>query len=123
MDALTTLTQFISSDPLLRAIQGGLLLLGALDLFLLFWTLRDVLVRTRSFVYQSFCILLVAGLPFVGFLCYLLIRPARTVKDREIEKMLKAVLAENVKNVTTQKKNKEAKEHKSKKEKKTPSHV
>ena len=61
--------------------------------FLILFTLRDVLLRTRSFLYQIVCILLVAGLPFVGFLLYLLIRPARTLREREVYSMLQELLA------------------------------
>jgi len=40
------------------------------------------------------CILIVAVLPGVGFLLYLLIRPPRTVKERELEQLLRSMLAD-----------------------------
>jgi hypothetical protein len=83
---------FFSADPILRSLQGGLLLLGSLVIFLIFFTLRDVLLRTESLIYQLFCLLLVTVLPGVGFLLYVLIRPARTLRERETEKMLKELL-------------------------------
>jgi preprotein translocase subunit YajC len=83
---------FLSSDPDTAMMQAGLLALVIVILFLLFYTLRDIVLRTRSFVYQCFCILLVAFLPGVGFLLYLLIRPARTIKQREVEAMLQALV-------------------------------
>ena len=90
---------FIAQDPFLRAVQGTLLLLGALDVFLIFWTTRDVLLRSQSFLVQAFCILLVATLPYLGFLLYLLIRPARTVKEREVEKLIQEILAKHQKKI------------------------
>jgi hypothetical protein len=86
-DALSGL---IPSDPL--SIARFVVLSGAFVLvFLLLFTLRDILLRTRSFWYQCFCVLLVGALPIVGFLLYLLIRPARTIKQRETEAMLRQI--------------------------------
>jgi len=82
------ISAYVMGDPVLRLTQGGLILLAFVVLYLLFYALRDVLLRTHSFLYQFFCILLVALLPVIGFLLYLLIRPARTVKEREAEQML-----------------------------------
>ncbi len=87
------LTQFIMENPAVRLSQGGLILLTALIIFLLFFALRDILLRTHSFWYQFVCIVIVALLPIVGFLIYLLIRPARTIKQRETEAMLLTILA------------------------------
>jgi hypothetical protein len=79
-----------SLDPV--QIAQGLVLSGAfILLFLLLFTLRDILLRTRSFAYQAFCVLLVGALPIAGFLVYLLIRPARTIKERETDAMLRAL--------------------------------
>lgn len=72
--------------------QTGVLFMALLLLFLLFFTLRDILLRTRSFAYQFVSVLLVAVFPIVGFLIYLLIRPARTLKEREVEAMLHQVM-------------------------------
>ncbi len=85
MSFLTSLSGIFSDDPSLRMIQMGLLVLGILIVFLLLFATRDILLRTRSFAYQFACILLVALLPGIGFLLYLLIRPARTLKERELE--------------------------------------
>lgn len=83
---------FLSDNPALRILQGGLLLLGVVAVFLVCFTTRDIILRTRSFIYQLFSILLVALLPVFGFFLYLLIRPARTVKERELEDMVRKVL-------------------------------
>ncbi len=82
---------FLSEDPLLRMMQGGLLFLGFVVIFLVFFVTRDILLRTHSFWYMAFCIVLTAMLPVVGFLLYLLIRPARTIREREQEALLRAL--------------------------------
>lgn len=83
---------FLAEDPALRILQGGMLLLGSLVIFLVFFTTRDILLRTHSFWYMLISIVLVACLPVIGFFVYLLIRPARTIKERELEEMLMEVL-------------------------------
>ena len=84
---------FLADDPMLRLLQGGLLLLGFLVVFLVFFTTRDILLRTQSFIYMFLSILLVAALPIMGFLLYLLIRPARTLKEKEMEAMVRELFA------------------------------
>lgn len=71
--------------------QTGIIGIAIVLVYLLLFTLRDILLRTRSFWYQFFCVLLVGCLPFIGFFVYLLIRPARTVKQRELETMLQTI--------------------------------
>ncbi len=78
----------IARNPLLVSTQLSILLLLSLVLFLLFYALRDILLRTRSLPYQFLCILLVAALPVAGFLLYLLIRPARTLAQRETDRKI-----------------------------------
>lgn len=85
-----TLAGLIPSDPLAIA-RIGVLSVAFILIFLLLFTLRDILLRTRSFWYQCFCVLLVGALPVVGFLLYLLIRPARTVKQRETDNLLRNI--------------------------------
>jgi len=80
---------FLSDDPVFRVIQVGLLCVGALIIFFVFFTTRDILLRTHSFWYMAFCILLVALLPVIGFLIYLLIRPSRTLHQREQEALIR----------------------------------
>lgn len=79
---------FLADDPTLRLLQGCMLLVGVLVIFLVFYTTRDILLRTHSFVYMFLSIVLVAVLPVAGFFLYLLIRPPRTIKEREVEQML-----------------------------------
>lgn len=82
-----------SADPIVLSLQAAIALAGVVAVYLLAYTVRDVILRTRSIVYQLGCILLVAALPIAGFFLYLLVRPARTVKERQMERMLKEVLA------------------------------
>jgi hypothetical protein len=81
------LSGLFPSDPV-TWVQATVIAVAFLLVYLLLFTLRDILLRTRSFWYQFFCVLLVGCLPVFGFLLYLLIRPARTVKERELESML-----------------------------------
>jgi len=82
---------FLAEDPVLRLLQGGMLLVGAIVIFLVFFATRDILLRTNSFIYMFVCIVLVAAFPVVGFLFYLLIRPARTLKERELYDMVRKI--------------------------------
>ncbi len=91
MPFVSSLIGILSEDPAVRMMQGLLLLLGIVIVFLLLYATRDIILRTHSFVYQIVCILLVALLPVVGFLLYLLIRPARTMKEREMEAKMKMI--------------------------------
>lgn len=83
--------QFLTVDPTLRLIQVSLILAASLLVFLVFYTTRDIILRTHSLAYQIVSILTVALLPVVGFLIYLLIRPARTIKEREIYALLRDI--------------------------------
>lgn len=86
---------FLAEDPALRILQSGMLLLGLIVIFLVFFTTRDILLRTHSFFYMFISIVLVAGLPVIGFLLYLLIRPSRTIKERELEEMVMEILVDH----------------------------
>jgi|GEM_PF-580747 len=86
---------FLSEDPTLRLLQFGMLVAGVIVIFLVFFTTRDILLRTHSFWIMFFSIVLVAFLPVIGFFLYLLIRPARTIKEREIEELLLRIIADN----------------------------
>jgi len=93
MFSTTFLGSIFSDDPQLRLMQMLLAGFGSLFLFLLLFTLRDILLRTRSFAYQLFSIAIVALLPGLGFLLYLLLRPARTIREREMEAMVRSLTA------------------------------
>lgn len=83
----------LNLDPLIRAAQIGLGVLAVSLAYLVFYATRDILKRTNSLAYQLFCILLVAGLPVVGFCFYLLIRPSQTLHEKN--------MAENVAQILT----------------------
>lgn len=82
----------LADDPVLRALQGGLVFLGIVVVFLVFYATRDILLRTRSFPAMLGSIILVAFLPFVGFFLYLLFRPARTIVQRETDRKVDEIL-------------------------------
>lgn len=82
----------LTDNPMIRALQLSLLGAAVIAIYLVFYTTRDILLRTRSFTYQTLSILLVAVLPIVGFFLYLLIRPSSTIRERETDKMLKKIL-------------------------------
>ncbi len=83
---------FFSADPILRLIQGSLLFFGVIAVYLVCFVTRDIILRTRSFLYQLASILLVACLPVVGFFLYLLIRPSQTIKQRSLQNTAEEIL-------------------------------
>lgn len=91
MNFFAPIAGMFAEDPTLRMLQAGLILLGSLIVFLVLFTARDIILRTRSFLFQLFCIVLVAILPGIGFMIYLLIRPSRTLKERELFVMLQRI--------------------------------
>lgn len=93
---------FLAEDPALRLLQFGMLILGIVVIFLVFFTTRDILLRTHSFWYMFISIVLVALLPIVGFFLYILIRPARTIKERELEDLLHRLVLDKVSSVRKQ---------------------
>lgn len=89
----------LTDNPAIRALQLTLLGVAVVAIYLVFYTTRDILLRTRSFWYQLVCILLVALLPVLGFFLYLLIRPASTARERETERMLRDILKKEIKTI------------------------
>ena len=86
------LLALLTDNPAIRFTQIALLCTAVVSVYLVFYATRDILLRTKSFTYQILCILLTAALPVIGFFLYLLIRPARTIHERETDKMLKKFL-------------------------------
>ncbi|GEM_PF-3578326 len=86
MFALSSLLNGASSDPFLLGSQILIVMVAVLLLFFLFYALRDILQRSHSLIYQFCSIVLVAVFPVVGFFLYLLIRPARTVVQRQTDR-------------------------------------
>jgi len=87
---------FLAEDPALRLLQLGMLFVGVIVIFLVFFATRDILLRTHSFWYMFFSIILVAFFPVIGFFFYLLLRPARTIKEREMEEALHRILQNSI---------------------------
>lgn len=83
----------LNLDPLIRAAQIGLGVLAIGLAYLVFYATRDILKRSNSLIYQLFCILLVAGVPVIGFFFYLLIRPSRTLNEKAMAENVAKILA------------------------------
>lgn len=90
LDLLTVL----SDNPALRFYQLVLIVLGVVAVYLVCFTTRDILLRSRSFFLQAFSILLVALVPVLGFFLYLLIRPSRTLLQRETDDAVRMLVAQ-----------------------------
>lgn len=90
---LESFSSFFSADPSILLVQSLMVAAAFLIIFLVLFSMRDILLRTHSFAYQIFCILIVAAFPIVGFCVYLLIRPSTTLRERALEHKLNAVLA------------------------------
>lgn len=88
LPTLDALLGVLSDDPAARVFQLGVLCLGVVSVYLLFYTTRDVLLRSSSIPFQIFSIFLVAFLPVMGFFLYLLFRPSQTIMEREMTEML-----------------------------------
>jgi NADH:ubiquinone oxidoreductase subunit 6 (subunit J) len=84
---------FLSDDPALRLLQVVLLALSITIVFLVFWTVRDVLQRCDAFWQQLLWVVLVAFVPLVGFLLYVLLRPTTTRWQRRQTHLLRELLA------------------------------
>lgn len=84
---------FFASDPTVLAVQLLMAAGAFIVVFLVLFTTRDVLLRTHSFLFQAFCILLTAVLPILGFFLYLLIRPSRTIAERAMHRDIIVVLS------------------------------
>jgi hypothetical protein len=82
----------LSDSPAIRAIQVAIVLVVLFDVYLIFYVVRDVLLRTQNLFVQILCIFLPVVFPVIGFLAYLLLRPSRTLKEREMEQLLHQLL-------------------------------
>ncbi len=68
------------------------------------WVAKDINNRTRSFVLQIFCILIVLFLTPLGIFIYLLIRPQKTLFEKIFEEEFLKLDAEYKKEITAEKK-------------------
>lgn len=77
---------FFSEDPVVLAVQTGLVVIVSLLIFLVFFTAKDIVRRSNSFAATILSIFLVAFLPLIGFLFYILLRPSLTLQEKELHK-------------------------------------
>jgi|GEM_PF-6140478 len=89
---LDAFTLMFSAEPAVLALQIGATALSAVVIYTVLFTTRDVLIRSRSVVFQVVSILGVAVLPVVGFFLYFLVRPSQTLAERSMQKDLTEVL-------------------------------
>lgn len=76
---------------------GGLIVLGLVAIFTIamaYWTFRDVRLRTQNRVVWVIAVLLVLFLNVVGLLFYALLRPQKTLEEREVEELERRLLEE-----------------------------
>ena len=90
--ALENFVVLFSSNPSVFFFQVFITVAGCIGVFFVLFTTRDVFLRSKSFLYQVFAIILVAGLPFLGFFLYILIRPSQTLAQRRLTKTVDAIL-------------------------------
>lgn len=87
------ISAFFSANPTVFFIQAVLLGCGFLVVYLVVFATRDIMLRTDYFLFQIICIVLVAALPMIGFLIYLLVRPSTTIFQRKLKGDLESVVA------------------------------
>jgi hypothetical protein len=63
-------------------------------IFLIFYTTKDIITRTSSFVFMLLSLLIVTALPVIGFMIYLLIRPTHTRMQRVAFAQIAALTAQ-----------------------------
>ncbi len=83
---------FFADSPSVLCAQIGMLSLGFFLVCIVLFTTRDVMLRIDSFFYQLLCVFLVASLPLVGFLLYVLFRPSRTLAFQRMEAKIDLLL-------------------------------
>lgn len=97
MDPISLLVENFSAlasvDSPVFVVQLFMVSAGAILIFFVLFATRDILLRTHSFLYQIVCILIVAALPVLGFLLYLLIRPSTTCRERTLDETIAQILA------------------------------
>lgn len=91
--SLTASLQSVTSNPSVFLTQAGFGLIAVILVFLVLFTTRDVILRSHSFLFQFFSILIVAALPVIGFLLYLLIRPSTTLWQRTVKQDIHSLMS------------------------------
>ncbi len=102
--AFTSWLIILAQDPIVRSVQAGLICLTGVHIYVIFYVLRDVLLRCRSVTLQLVYLVLVAVLPGLGFLLYILVRPAQTHYERRLLSLLEhSLLRKHIRHHTAKK--------------------
>jgi len=80
---LENASAFLAADPSVLALQILMMMCAFLIVYAVLFVTRDVIIRSHSFLFQVFAILL-SAVPVIGFLVYLLIRPSTTLFERAL---------------------------------------
>jgi hypothetical protein len=83
-----------SSGPLLIGIVAAAIYFTVMYVAVAFWVVRDARRRSESWMFALFAGLLGLGLPFLGVLLYLIIRPPRTLDEERALQLEEQALAE-----------------------------
>jgi len=70
-----------ASSGVVVAIVAAAIYLTVLYVAVAFWVVRDARRRSESFVFAAFAGIMGLGLPFLGLLIYLVVRPPRTLDE------------------------------------------
>ena len=92
----------ILSDTLLNYLTTGLIiffgLFIALWISLIIWAYRDMRLRSRDLFAQILTVLVVALLPVIGILIYLILRPTETLSEAFERSLLEETLLQEIEN-------------------------
>ncbi len=80
---LENASAFLAADPSVLALQILMMSCAFLIVYAVLFVTRDVILRSHSFLFQVFAILL-SAVPVIGILVYLLIRPSTTLFERAL---------------------------------------
>ena len=89
---LTDTVDFLGSDTFGTVKLAVLGYFALLWLAIIIWVTKDVLQRSKNIFFQAFSILLNIGIPILGILLYLIIRPGKTQMERYYEELERNML-------------------------------
>ncbi len=90
---LNTALEWMTSPAFGTVKIAAVAYVGLLWLSLIIWVTRDSMARSKSFLFQAFSIVLNIGLPGLGALLYLVIRPGKTQTEKNLESMEEKLFA------------------------------
>lgn len=89
MDTLyDVITQFF---PQFSLPAFAMMCFGAVLVYIIFYTTKDVFARSESFLFMFFALLLVTAIPLLGFALYILIRPSSRTLERKMYAKLQII--------------------------------